>query len=62
MNSTPIATITVTEKGHLTSYGTVGFAQLLVTATDELGLKQTLTYVVEVRKSILTYTDLSLKL
>ncbi|XP_970065.4 nuclear pore membrane glycoprotein 210 [Tribolium castaneum] len=49
MNSTPVATITVTETGYLQSFGTVGFAQLLITATDELGLKQTLTYVVEVK-------------
>lgn len=49
MNATPVATITVTETGHLQSYGTIGFAQLLITATDELGLKQTLTYVVEVK-------------
>jgi hypothetical protein len=48
VNSTPVATITVTETGHLQSYGTIGFAQLVISATDELGLRQTLTYVVEV--------------
>jgi nuclear pore complex protein Nup210 len=49
VNSTPVATITVTETGHLQSYGTIGFAQLVISATDELGLRQTLTYVVEVK-------------
>ncbi|RZC37684.1 nuclear pore membrane glycoprotein 210, partial [Asbolus verrucosus] len=49
VNSTPVATITVTNDGHLQSYGTVGYAPLLVTATDEFGLKQTLAYVVHVK-------------
>lgn len=58
-NSTPVATIAVTETGYLQSFGVEGFAELLITATDELGLRQTLSYVVEVKH--VTYMMLQVK-
>lgn len=59
VNATPVATITVTETGYLQSYGSEGFAELLIIATDEHGLRQTLSYVIEVKP--VTYMMLEVK-
>lgn len=44
----PTGIVTITESGLLQSYGKIGYATLMVSATDEYDLKQTLTFVVEV--------------
>lgn len=40
--------VTVTPNGLLKSYGTLGHAMLIVVATDEYGLKQLISVIVEV--------------
>lgn len=51
--TSPEPVVSVSETGVLESYGTYGYAMVLIVATDEEGLKQTLTVVIEVIKTIL---------